>query len=86
VGPLISRKNTEKLFMAIGLQTIEMAPGNEYVAVVSIRGRSQNDVNLTVDFTSQGKFKKRVYNKEVPSHMVPHLNNLDTFSAMKYSV
>jgi hypothetical protein len=40
VGPLIPRKNTDKLFMCIGLQTIEMAPGYEYTAVVSIRGRT----------------------------------------------
>lgn len=39
-GPLIPRNDTDKLYMCIGLQTIKMDKGLDYLVVVSIRGRS----------------------------------------------
>ncbi len=39
-GPLIPRNDSDKLYMCIGLQTIKMTKGHDYLVVVSIRGRS----------------------------------------------
>ena len=72
--------------MCIGLQTLKVDKGIEYTVVVAVRGYTQNEVNITVDFNEGGKLKTRVYNKQIPSNMVPNLNNLDIFSSMKYSV